>query len=172
MARLAFIVGDTPRTQAYAQESIAALAAVENETALREPMSRRYGFRPEWSDEFNFQGFHLLHVTPEVARYLRHRAEAKASIALCVDEAALHWPMWFVSQSSTFTRYYGESHALSPHYSKMIYPVKSLIERSSPEDLRRWVDAEDAPRGDLFFIERLVLAIEAYGEESWVDVRH
>jgi outer membrane protein assembly factor BamB len=172
MARLAHLVGDAPRMATFEQEAISALAAVKDEATMREPMCRRYGFRPDWSEAFNFLGFHLLHVTPEVARYLRHRAGAKASIAAHVDQAELHWPMWFVSQASTFTRYYGESHALSPHYSKMIYPVKSLIEQSSPEDLRRWVDAEDAPRGDLFFIERLVLAIEAHGEESWVDVRH
>jgi hypothetical protein len=53
----------------------------------------------------------------------------------------------------------------------MIFPVKALIEQSPADRLLRWVDAEDAPRGDLFFIERLVLALEAYGDELWVDIR-
>jgi hypothetical protein len=79
--------------------------------------------------------------------------------------------MWFISQASTFTRYYGESHAISPLFSAMIFPTRALVQRADPAQLAIWVDAEDAPRGDLFFIERLVLAIEAYGQEQWVDVR-
>jgi hypothetical protein len=79
--------------------------------------------------------------------------------------------MWFVSQASTFTRHYGESHAISPLYSAAIFPAKALIEQAPPDRLRVWVDAEDAPIGDLYFIERLVLAIEAHGRESWQDVR-
>jgi hypothetical protein len=33
------------------------------------------------------------------------------------------------------------------------------------------VDAEDAPRGDLYFLERLVLAIESHGDATWRDIR-
>jgi len=75
--------------------------------------------------------------------------------------------MWFISQASAFSRYYGESHALSPLWSAMIFPVKALVERAEPRRLRVWVDAEDAPRGDLFYIERLALAIEALGTPRW-----
>jgi hypothetical protein len=36
--------------------------------------------------------------------------------------------------------------------------------------LTAWVDANDAPRGDRFFIERLVLSIESHGRSAWADV--
>jgi hypothetical protein len=65
----------------------------------------------------------------------------------------------------------GESQALSPSFSGLIYPVDTLVERADPARLRVWVDAEHATRGDLFFIERLVLAIEAMGSPRSVDVR-
>ena len=49
--------------------------------------------------------------------------------------------------------------------------MKTLVAGESPERLRIWVDAADAPVGDLLLLDRLVLAVEAYGHERWVDCR-
>jgi hypothetical protein len=141
-----------------------------NEPAMRLPMFQRYGY-DKWHAEFHFQGYHLLHLTPEVGRYIRGRPEVRRELISHLDEAELHWPMWFLSQGSAFTRDYGESHALSPIFSAMIFPARALVQPAQAKELRMWVDAEDAPRGDLFYLERLVLAIEAMGKETWVDVR-
>jgi hypothetical protein len=170
-ARLAALVGDGQAVSAAEACALQALAALQNEPAMRQPMANRYGFRESWHQPYHLFGFHLLQLSPEVARYIRHHAAPRESIGQLVDAGVDHWPMWFVSQASAFSRYYGESHALSPLFSAMIYPVKALVQQSDPAQLRGWVDAEDSPRGDLFFIERLVLAIEAHGKVQWTDVR-
>jgi hypothetical protein len=172
LARLARRMEDQQAERAAVQDAVAALQAIRREAEWRTPMLRRYGFPVEWSEPFILSGFDLLSLTPEVARYVRDHAETRDAIVAHVEQGIDRWPMWFVSQASCFSRYYGESHAISPHYSAMIYPVKALLERESPEQLQTWVDAEDAPRGDLFFLERLVLALEALGQEQWVDLRN
>jgi hypothetical protein len=171
LSRVAHRLGDNATATAAEQDAIEALAALEREAAMREPLFRRYGFDTKWHGEFNFQGYHLLSLTPETAGCIRDRALLRNQVLSHVETATLHWPMWFVSQASAFTRHYGESHALPPDFSAMIFPVKALVEQSPPEQLRRWVDAEDSPRGDLFFMERLVLAIESHGIATWRDIR-
>jgi len=169
LARLARLVGDEATKTAALGDASKALHALQDLDAIQAPMAARYGFGGRWPGPFVYAGFHLLHLTPETARYIREHPQAYKHVVDKTAAAIDHWPMWFVSQASAFTRYYGESHALPPTYSAMIFPVKALVERANPGQLRIWVDAEDAPRGDLFFIERLVLAIEALGEERWVD---
>ena len=171
MARLARQVGDQEVENRAVQDALAAFQAINQEPNWRTPMVHRYAFQADWTDEFNFAGFHLLSLVPEVARYVRDRNDVRESVTGHVARGTDHWPMWFLSQASGFSRYYGESHALSPLYSAMIFPVKALIEQQPPECLQRYVDAEDAPIGDLFFLERLLLTLEAHGHESWVDVR-
>ena len=76
------------------------------------------------------------------------------------------------SQASGFMRYYGESHAITPLLSEMIFPVKAWVEQAPSGKLRMWTDAEDAPVGDLYFIKRLAVAIESYGKREWVDLEY
>jgi hypothetical protein len=171
LARLARLAGDQEAERQGERDTATAFARLDHLTALQRPLAARYGFAESWPGPFLYYGFHYLHLTPEVARYVREHPAVLRAVTEPTASAVEHWPMWFVSQASAFSRYYGESHALSPLYSAMIFPVKALIERADPAQLRVWVDAEDAPRGDLFFIERLVLAIEATGQEDWRDVR-
>jgi hypothetical protein len=50
----------------------------------------------------------------------------------------------------------------------MIFPVLAQMdELVEPDELARWVDAEDAPLGDLYYLERMTLAIERYGRREW-----
>jgi len=79
--------------------------------------------------------------------------------------------MWHLSQASAFSRHYGESHALSPYMSAMIFPVRASVEQLPAVLLKRYVDCENASLGDCFYFERLVLAIEGTGEAEWTDVR-
>jgi hypothetical protein len=171
LARLARLVGDSEAERQGERDAATAFQRLESLAAMQRPMAARYGFADSWPGPFLYCGFHLLHLTPEVARYVREHPAICRAVTGPTAAAVEQWPMWFASQASAFSRYYGESHALSPLYSAMIFPVKALVERTDPAQLHVWVDAEDAPRGDLFFLERLVLAIEAGGEERWVEVR-
>jgi hypothetical protein len=171
LARLARHMGDSEVEHRAVEDARAALQAIAQEPGWRTPMMRRYGFSADWTDDFNFAGYHLLSLVPEVARYVRDHEELRDSISEHIARGADHWPMWFLSQASGFSRYYGESHALSPLHSAMIFPAKALIEQPPAQSLWKYVDAEDAPIGDLFFLERLLLTLEAHGQETWHDVR-
>ena len=169
LARLARLVGDAATENAAVRDAAEALKALDRLGAMQAPAAARHGFGGKWPGRFVYLGFHLLHLMPETARYIRDHPRAYQAAVEATANAVDHWPMWFISQASAFSRYYGESHALSPLWSAMIFPVKALVERAEPQRLRAWVDAEDAPRGDLFYIERLALAIEALGTSRWVE---
>ncbi len=171
LARLARLIGDVDTERAAERDAFAAFRTLDNLPAMQGPMAGRWGLGRKGSDPFLYCGFHFQSLTSEVARYVRDHPAVYRYVCDHTEAAIDHWPMWFVSQASGFSRYYGESHALPPIYTALIFPIKALVKRSDPSQLRVWVDAEDAPRGDLFFIHRLVLAIEAYGHKRWVEVR-
>lgn len=171
-ARLAAIAGDEKARMTAERRAHEALAAIRDESKRRDAMCERYGFGRPWHASFCPREFHLLHLVPEVARYVRHHPDVCHAVLQRMLAAVEQWPMWSISQASAFTRYYGESHALSPIVSKMIFPTRAMIERAAPARLAVWAVANDAPRGDLFFIERLVLAIESYGRYEWTGVTH
>jgi hypothetical protein len=103
-ARLAAMAGDGDARDAAEKRAREALAAMRDEAALRQPMCARYGFGQPWSETFLPRTFHFLHVTPEVARFTRNQPETRQAILEHTDAVIEHWPMWFISQASAFTR--------------------------------------------------------------------
>jgi len=167
LARLARLTGDVTTERQALADAAEAFRALDRPADMQPGMSKRWGFGARWQGSFVPHGFHLLGLTPEVARYIREHPAAYADVTRTTAHLTDEWPMWFISQASGFSRYYGESHALPPVLSAMVFPVKALAEQSPPDKLAVWADAEDAPRGDLFYIRRLVLAIESTGKVAW-----
>lgn len=168
MARLARTWGDAALEKEAGEDLRKALERGKDPAAMLEPSWGAYRLGRNAKDEFNLHAFFALHLAPETARFVKDHPDVRRAAQAFIDEGTYRYPMWFVSQASCFMRLYGESHAITPLYSKMVFPWKALVEEAEPDRLRVWVDAEDAPVGDLFFIERLVLAIEARGRAAWV----
>lgn len=131
--------------------------------------TRRAGHGVAWKmdSDFFYGGFHYLDLTPEIGRAISDRPTLRRAVVEQTARATLVFPYWFISQASGFMRYYGESHAITPLLSEMIFPVKAWVEDAPVEMLRRWTDAEDAPLGDVYFLKRLVIALEACGKRRW-----
>ncbi|MBN1846661.1 MAG: hypothetical protein JW810_13330, partial [Sedimentisphaerales bacterium] len=167
MARIARRLGRDQLVETACRDLQEALARGRDPATMREAAWQAYRLGRGPDDPFNVHGFFCLDLSPELARFINDHPPTRQQVLAVIEEGVWRYPMWFVSQASCFMRLYGESHAITPLYSKMIFPVKALVEQADPGQLLIWVDAEDAPLGDLFFLERLVLAIEAWGQADW-----
>ncbi len=168
MARIARKLGDRPAAEKAAADLGKALSQADVARMSRES-TRRAGHAEDWKINFDFfyEGYHYIDLCPEVARAISDRPDLKKAVVDQTARATLLFPHWFISQASGFMRYYGESHAITPLLSEMIFPVKAWVEDAPAAKLRMWADAEDAPLGDLYFIKRLAAAIEAHGKRRW-----
>jgi hypothetical protein len=99
----------------------------------------------------------FIFLVPELAEYLRDHSQGKVTEALLESEK--NAPYWFVSMNSEG---YGES-AISPLYdAHAIYMAKGLILEERGEDLEKYLDVPGFERGDLFYIQKLVVTLDNY----------
>lgn len=173
MARIARKLGDRGTADRAAADLEKALAQADVRKMAAES-SRRAGHGAAWQLEgdYFYGGFHYVDLSPEIARAISGRPELRKAVLGQTDRAELCFPYWFVPQASGFMRYYGESHAITPLLSEMIFPVKAWVEDPPAAKLRAWVGAEDAPVGDLYFVKRLAAAIEAHGKRRWTRLEY
>jgi hypothetical protein len=98
----------------------------------------------------------FIYLVPELGDYLRSNALAKVQAA--VDEYNRVLPYWFVS-------WYEDSVAeamFQPLYDvNGMFAAKALTLKQSRAELAKYLDVPGFARGDLFYIQNLVLAIEA-----------
>lgn len=98
----------------------------------------------------------FLYMTPELANYLHSNAYTRVSQAL--DTYYQIAPYWFVSRYDA-TSYEG---VLQPLYdSPALFRAKALIMKEPFDELVKWLDVPAFERGDLFYIQNLIAAIEA-----------
>lgn len=168
LARVARKLGDKASADRAAADLGRSLDGIDLRRMTSES-TKRAGHGATWQgdSDFFYGGFHYLDLSPEIGRAIADRPELKQAVLEQTARATLIFPHWFVSQASGFMRYYGESHAITPLLSEMIFPVKAWVEEAPAAKLRMWADAEDAPVGDLYFIKRLAAAIEAHGRRAW-----
>jgi hypothetical protein len=169
MARIARRLGER-ELAGQAMSHLARVLSRADIARMTAESTRRAGHGAAWKkdSDFFYGGFHYIGLSPEIARAISDRPGLRRSVTEQTERATLCFPHWFISQASGFMRYYGESHAITPLLSEMIFPVKAWVEGAPAGNIRMWADAEDAPLGDLFFIKRLAAAIEAHGRGRWV----
>ena len=99
----------------------------------------------------------FMFLVPELAGYLRDHALVNVRGAL--DEYEQIAPYWFVSFAEEG---FGEN-AITPLYDgQTLFLVKAWILGADGEELERYLDVPAFARGDLFYIQKLVAAINAY----------
>lgn len=97
----------------------------------------------------------FMYLVPELADYLRINAQSKVEEALAEYEALA--PYWFVS---FFEGGYAEN-AFNPLYdAHAIFVAKALILGEPITELDKYLDVPGFARGDLFYINKLVAALE------------
>jgi hypothetical protein len=99
----------------------------------------------------------FMFLVPELGEYLRDHALTKVQGALAEYEQIA--PYWFVSFAEEG---FGEN-ALTPLYDgQALFLVKAWILRADGAELEPYLDVPAFARGDLFYIQKLVAAINAY----------
>ena len=98
----------------------------------------------------------FMYMVPELGQYLHDNALAKVSQAL--DEYTYLAPYWFESKSETA---FGESVIQHLYDYPSIFAAKAMILQEPYQELAKYIDVPASSVGDLFYIQNLVLAIEA-----------
>jgi outer membrane protein assembly factor BamB len=100
----------------------------------------------------------FIYLVPELAQYLSDYAYDK--VADAVDHYEQVAPYWFVSKNeATFAE-----GIIAPIYDTHgLFQAKALILNESREELLNYIDIPSFAIGDLFYIQQLILSIEAEG---------
>jgi hypothetical protein len=100
----------------------------------------------------------FMYLVPELAQHLRENNYFQVQDAL--DEYETIAPYWFVSKAEVA---YGEG-VINHHYDyHAIFQAKAMIIKETQGELTKYLDIPAFPTGDLFYIQNLILAIEAGG---------
>jgi hypothetical protein len=98
----------------------------------------------------------FIFMTPELGDYLYRNAYAKVQGA--IDEYEYVAPYWFVTRYESMMN----EGVMSPLYnSPAMFQAKAFIMKESRAELTKYLDAPAFERGDLFYIQNLVAAIQA-----------
>ena len=111
----------------------------------------------------------LGHLSPEIGRYMQDHV-AGATIAR-YNEGIAMFPLWWLLQSPYFCRWTGdEGIGLATEIFGMMAPLERWVVQTGTK-MRDRVRSAPTGKGDCYWIEALVDAIEVQGSLAWVDVR-
>jgi hypothetical protein len=119
-----------------------------------------------WVNErYHFRSLNVarnfMMLVPELGDYLYQHALNKVREALAEYEFVA--PYWFVSRYNAIV----DEGVMQPLYDvNALFAAKAYIMKESRQELAKYLDAPAFERGDLFFIQNLVLAIEAQSLET------
>lgn len=134
------------------------------ETALAELKSLRSRFSTANPFEKVFYSQNLLaarnfmYMTPELAGLMK--TQNQIPIQAAVDGYKTSKPYWFVTK---FDQTHGEGVFEPLHTYHALFQAKARILRQPYEDLVKYIDAPAFWRGDLYYIQNLVAALEVAG---------
>jgi hypothetical protein len=108
------------------------------------------------------------HLTPEIGRLCAAYAfqTHKRLMDVYVD---YHRPAWYLAWNVE-TMWRNECPFAFPTMAAEVFAARSLILREPAEKLTRFLDIPWC-KADLFYTQKLVLALEAQGRITWKDVR-
>ena len=117
-----------------------------------------------------YRGTMFLNLSPEVGRYLKDYVSS--TVLSRTDQGKSMFPKWWLIQAPYFCRWTGdEGIGIPSEMAGMIFPVERWVRQASADTLAGWMASTPDGRGDCYWLENLVQAIEAYGTLTWTDVR-
>jgi hypothetical protein len=122
------------------------------------------------NDSLIYHGWMFLNMSPEIGRYLRgyHLAESTSRNTWATNR----FHLWWLCAAQYFCRWTGdESAGLTPEIFGMVVPVERWTIGVNETDIARYFRSAPWGRGDCYWLEGLVQAIEATGDTLWRDVR-
>ena len=106
----------------------------------------------------------FIFMTPELGQYLRDHALSEMQEAF--DEYSTDAPYWFVTN---FEATYNEITLHHLYDYNALFAVKAMIFQEPGEEMARYLDVPGFVRGDLFYIQNLILTLEATPAASIVS---
>jgi len=169
VARMAAMVGDTAaRSQALARLSQQFPQHTNFAAIVNRSTNWYYSFlASDRAAPLIFHGWLFLNITPEVCRFIDDRPALRAAALAHIDAGQHLFPLWWLHQAPYWTRWTGdEGMGLSPEILGMIFPLERWVRRTSHHQLAAWLSAP-VGRGDCYYIESLINALEAHGTTVW-----
>lgn len=180
MARMAHMTGDAATRDTAVSRLAAHLQAgldfttIENRCWNKQPNWWESPYREMWeprTDGLVYRGFMFLNLVPELARFLDDHVRT-ATLNRHAQAEQL-FPHWWVTPAPHWSRHTGdEGMGLPSEMHGMIVPVERWVVKASPERMRLFVRGAPVGIGDCYWLEALVMAIEAHAPApEWRDVR-
>ena len=119
-----------------------------------------------------YRGMMFHCISPETGRYLAENVREETLKRHSYGKS--RFPLWWMLDAPYFQRDYTGDEGIGlvlPEMMGMIFPVERWVVRPSPSVLAGYLSSAPSCRGDCVWIESLVQAIEAFGQEQWTDVR-
>ncbi len=124
----------------------------------------------ERKDNWVVRGHIFLNLGPEIGRYLRDHLHQE--VAMRHTQAMRMFPFWWLRQSPYFTRWTGdEGIGIPSEIFGMFVPVERWVMDSDAKTLAAYMLSAPLGLADSYWLEALVLAIEAKAYDLWVNVR-
>jgi hypothetical protein len=117
-----------------------------------------------------YEGWVFLNLSPEIGRYLHDHVSA-ATLARNAS-GKTQYPLWWLRIAPYFTRWTGyEGIGIPTEMMGMVMPVERWVAQTGSSTLSNYMRSGPTAIGDCYWLESLVLAIEATGSTTWTDVR-
>jgi len=117
-----------------------------------------------------YEGWMFLNLSPEIGRYLNDNVRA-ATLARNTS-GKTKYPLWWLRTAPYSTRWTGdEGIGIPTEMMGMVMPIERWVAQASASALTDYVRSGPTAIGDCYWLESLVLAIEATGSIVWTDVR-
>ena len=170
MARIARHFGD-PATLGLARTNAAAAFERGTDFAAVEASSQKY-----WKERYEprqrglvYQGWLFLDLCPEVGRYLA--GKVSLPVLRRHEEGLKKYPLFWLRETPYWSRWTGdEGLGIPTELMGMIAPVERWVAGGAQARFSLWTRSAPICRGDCYWIEMLVHAIEVTGQTEWVEV--
>jgi hypothetical protein len=170
MARIARHFNDPSRMElavsnaANAFQAGTSFAAVE--TATRKYWKERYEPRQK---NLIYQGWMFLDLCPEVGRYLAEHVRAEALERH--KQGLTQFPLFWLREVPYWSRWTGdEGLGIPTELMGMIVPIERWVAEVPAATLAGYTRSAPICLGDCYWLEALVMAIEATGQTRWESV--
>jgi len=121
-------------------------------------------------DYYIHLGFIFLNLSPEMGRFLKDHVESQT---LERHEFGLSiFPFWWLLDAPFFSRWSGdETVGIPSEMFGMVIPIEKWVKETPGQELSQLFISSPKGIGDCYWLEGLVLAIQAFGNPVWQDVR-
>jgi hypothetical protein len=136
------------------------------ETATRKYWKERYEPREQG---LVYQGWMFLDLCPEVGRYLADHVKTETLARHA--QGLKQYPLFWLREVPYWSRWTGdEGLGIPTELMGMIVPVERWVADVSPATLASYTRSAPICLGDCYWLEALILAIEAQGKTLWENV--